>query len=43
MTLPMSFAKFRNAKKAKISDNHFAILQKDVFRFQIFMDDPSSV
>lgn len=41
--LPMDFAQFGNAKEAKIGDDNFAVLQENVFRFQVFMDDSSCV
>jgi len=41
--LPVNFAKFRNAKQAKICDDHFAIFEENVLCFEVFVDDTSGV
>lgn len=35
----MDFAKFRDAKEAEIGDDNFSVFQKDIFRFQVFVDN----
>lgn len=38
MYIPVNLAQFRHTKQAEIRDDDFAVLQKDVFRFQVLVD-----
>lgn len=37
----MDFAKFWDAKEAEIRNDDFSIFQKNIFGFQVFVDDPA--
>ena len=41
--VPVDFAQFWDAEEAKVGDDHFAIFQKDVLRFQVLVNDTSGV
>jgi len=41
--IPVDLAQFRNAEQAEVSDDHFAILQKDVLGFQVLVNNTSGM
>jgi len=40
---PIAEAQFRDAEKAEIRNHDFAVLQEDVFTFEVFVNDATGV